>query len=224
VLLICMVAIPMAALFGTPPQRRPVHGAPPHETRREGFEAVGVVAEPAPVVENATEPGITMATGIVSSTAPPPPPEAIDSSRQVRTLAAASRPSVVGASPSPTPSKAQYKVAPLWAPPHGSGYASPAGPRLEAAQGSTAGAIGVSVAASLDVERGVVEERLRELGANHYRLETWGRDGMYRFLCNVTVHRDSNFSRYFESTDREPIRAMRDVLAQVEAWRAATPR
>ena len=64
-------------------------------------------------------------------------------------------------------------------------------------------------------------ERLRQLGATHCLLESWGdRKQLYRFCCKMAVQGSPNFIRYFEATDSDPVRTMAQVLQQVEAWRA----
>jgi hypothetical protein len=66
------------------------------------------------------------------------------------------------------------------------------------------------------------QQRLRELGATYYLLESWGRRGeLYRFHCKVAIAGNADYTRHFESTDAEPAQAMQTVLREVEAWRAA---
>jgi len=66
-----------------------------------------------------------------------------------------------------------------------------------------------------------IQDRLRELGATRYLLEYWGsRQQLYRFYCKMAVAGNPNYTRYFEDTDSDPLRAMAEVLRQVEAWRA----
>ncbi len=63
-------------------------------------------------------------------------------------------------------------------------------------------------------------ERLRELGANYYLLETWGEDsGLFRFHCKMAVGGEHRQSRHFEATAADPLVAVDTVLAQVESWR-----
>ena len=70
-----------------------------------------------------------------------------------------------------------------------------------------------------------IEQRLRELGATYYLLETWGDEGeLFRFQGRIAVMEDPSCQRYFEAVDREPLVTMRRVLAQVEAWKSATVR
>ena len=66
-----------------------------------------------------------------------------------------------------------------------------------------------------------IQQRLRQLGATYYLLETWGSDGQsYRFYCRLPIQGDRTNSRYFEVIDTDQLRAMDRVLRQVEAWRA----
>jgi hypothetical protein len=66
-----------------------------------------------------------------------------------------------------------------------------------------------------------LEHRLRDLGATHYRLETWGDEGeLFRFRCMMAVPGRANHNRYFEATDPEALGCMERVLAQIERWHA----
>lgn len=72
-----------------------------------------------------------------------------------------------------------------------------------------------------DDQSTVIQERLRQLGATYYLLESWGsREQLYRFYCKVAVGGNPNYTQYFEATDSDPLRTMTRVLQQVEAWRA----
>jgi hypothetical protein len=65
-----------------------------------------------------------------------------------------------------------------------------------------------------------MQNRLRQLGATYYLLETWGNEQQYyRFYCKMAVGGNTNYTHCFESTDSDPIAAMTTVLKQVEAWR-----
>ena len=69
-----------------------------------------------------------------------------------------------------------------------------------------------------------MERRLREYGATYYLLETWGKDGeLYRFHCKMAVGNNPNYTRHFEATDSDALKAMGQVLERVEAWRAGRP-
>ncbi len=70
----------------------------------------------------------------------------------------------------------------------------------------------------------VMERKLREYGATYYLLETWGNDGeLYRFHCKMAVGNNPNYTRHFEATDRDALRAIAQVLERVESWRAGRP-
>lgn len=65
-----------------------------------------------------------------------------------------------------------------------------------------------------------IQLRLRELGASYYLLESWGSQRqLYRFSCKMAVGGNTDFTRYFESADADPLQAMLQVLRQVETWR-----
>jgi hypothetical protein len=65
------------------------------------------------------------------------------------------------------------------------------------------------------------QQRLRELGATYYLLESWGNRGeLYRFHCKVAIAGNPDYTRHFEATDPHPARAMQMVLKDVEAWRS----
>jgi hypothetical protein len=65
-----------------------------------------------------------------------------------------------------------------------------------------------------------IQQRLRELGATYYLLETLGTGGIqYRFHCKMAVAGNPNNTRQFEATDADPARAMQTVLRDVETWR-----
>jgi hypothetical protein len=73
----------------------------------------------------------------------------------------------------------------------------------------------------LDGQFIATQRRLRELGATYYLLETWGSQGeLFRFYCKAAVAGNASYTRYFEATDTEPLRAMAKVLEQVQEWRA----
>ncbi|HBO45492.1 MAG TPA: hypothetical protein DD670_16485 [Planctomycetaceae bacterium] len=68
----------------------------------------------------------------------------------------------------------------------------------------------------------MIQERLRDMGAVSYRLETWGdRHQLYRFQCEITVHGSPHLTRHFEATDGHPLLAMHKVLVEAEAWQAS---
>jgi hypothetical protein len=66
-----------------------------------------------------------------------------------------------------------------------------------------------------------IQQRLRRLGATYYLLEAWGGgDQLYRFHCRMALAGSPGATRHFEATDRDPFEAMSKVLREVEAWRA----
>ena len=66
-----------------------------------------------------------------------------------------------------------------------------------------------------------IQDRLRQLGATYYLLESWGSGlQLYRFYCKMAVGGNPDYAYYFEAVDIDRLRAMDRVLQQVEAWRA----
>ncbi len=69
-----------------------------------------------------------------------------------------------------------------------------------------------------------IQNRLRHLGATYYLLESWGSQGeLYRFYCKMAVGGTSTYNRYFEATDADALQAMAKVLAEVETWKSGRP-
>ncbi len=64
-----------------------------------------------------------------------------------------------------------------------------------------------------------IQQRLRQLGAVYYMLESWGQEGNYRFVCRIAIDGNPEYTRYFEATGRDGLTAMNNVLQQVEAAR-----
>ena len=65
-----------------------------------------------------------------------------------------------------------------------------------------------------------IQQRLRQLGATWYALETWGNEGRFHFSCRVAVEGNPSLTRLFQASDAEAFRAMGQVLQQVERWKA----
>jgi hypothetical protein len=64
-----------------------------------------------------------------------------------------------------------------------------------------------------------IQRRLRDLGAVYYRLETWGsKTPGFRFHCRVALGEHKGLSRHFEATDFGALASMEKVLAEVELW------
>jgi hypothetical protein len=67
----------------------------------------------------------------------------------------------------------------------------------------------------------VIQERLRQLGATYYLLESWGnQQQLYRFYCKMAVGGSAQYTRCFEATHADALQSMVQVLRQVEAWRS----
>ncbi len=65
-------------------------------------------------------------------------------------------------------------------------------------------------------------DRLKELGATYVLLESWGdRQEQFRFYCKIAIAGNPNYTYRFEATSPAPLSAMAEVLQQVENWRAA---
>jgi hypothetical protein len=66
-----------------------------------------------------------------------------------------------------------------------------------------------------------IQDRLRQLGATYFLLETWGNQRQYfRFYCQMAVGGNASYTHYFEATNLDPLAAMSDVLRQIEVWRS----
>jgi len=72
-----------------------------------------------------------------------------------------------------------------------------------------------------------VHERLKQLGATYYLLEAWGdHSDAFRFYCRMSIGGNSHVTRPFYCVDADPLKAMNNVLQQVEDWQkggGATP-
>lgn len=67
-----------------------------------------------------------------------------------------------------------------------------------------------------------IPQRLKQLGAEYLKLESVaGSELQYRFRCTVPLPGSEAYGRQFEVTASDPVEAMQQVLAQVEAWQAA---
>jgi hypothetical protein len=64
-----------------------------------------------------------------------------------------------------------------------------------------------------------IQDRLRQLGATYYLLESCGdQSADYRFYCRMSIGGNPQVTRSFQSTDSEPLKAMSKVLQQIEDW------
>ncbi len=66
-----------------------------------------------------------------------------------------------------------------------------------------------------------IQQRLRQLGATSYALETWGNEGRFHFTCRVSVDGNPGLNRLFQASDAEPLPAMAKVLHEVEQWKSS---
>jgi hypothetical protein len=126
-------------------------------------------------------------------------------------LASASTPA---GSTSPTASAGE---APRFTPTASAGERSPApivAPALPAATAETA------VAPADPAACQEIQNRLQKLGATYYVLESWGDERqLYRFCCKMAVGGNADYVHCFEATHADPLRAMQQVLRDVETWR-----
>jgi hypothetical protein len=76
---------------------------------------------------------------------------------------------------------------------------------------------------TVEVDRmSTLMSRLEELGGIDPDLVAWGTSGkLYRFRCRARWGESPMHTRHFESVATEPLVAVEDVLAKVQAWRAA---
>jgi hypothetical protein len=64
--------------------------------------------------------------------------------------------------------------------------------------------------------------RLQEIGGADPKLAPWGSSGeLYRFCCRARMDNMPALSRHFEAVAAEPVAAVEQVIAKVEAWRTA---
>jgi hypothetical protein len=88
-----------------------------------------------------------------------------------------------------------------------------------AAASEPAGPEGTAALTSGDNAFRQIGARLRELGAANYRLETWGaQNEQYRFECRMSIGGNIGVTQHFEAVEDDPLRAMENVLRQVDDW------
>jgi hypothetical protein len=77
-------------------------------------------------------------------------------------------------------------------------------------------------AATVESEMPTLLARLERLGAVDSQLAPWGSGGkLYRFCCRAVLADSRQHTRHFESVAAEPLAAVEQVVAKVEAWRVA---
>lgn len=248
IMLSCMILVPVVAVFGTSwlnfwnkkgaqatastPPAAPPHGAMPLGPSNAGRLAATPMSAPEPRPLSSEPPAArgsdTSATAVSGSpwSAGPPPLAMPATSNATPRFETATIPPP-GASPPITGVRAREN----WPVVQASGQSEPStfqsrnGRVLQASAPASAMPAAVSSlaappAASTDWFRWT-QQRLRELGATYYLLETIGPKGdQYRFHCTMAIGGDPQYTRTFEATDTDPTAAMRAVLDKVEAWRA----
>ena len=206
VMLACLVAIPLAAIFGTsmPEIVRKLLAAngPAQGSSADGPDRYDLQFEPMPQANAAS-----------MLPAPAEGPTTATDWQTRPTLPGSQGPDRSANPPRPAVISASYEtVGPGSQPPGTADWPQNAAPALLPPQ---------QRAPSAFDQFTQIQQRLRQLGATYYLLETWGSDGQsYRFYCRLPIQGDRTNSRYFEVIDTDQLRAMDRVLRQVEAWRA----
>lgn len=249
VMVTCLVAVPLAAVIGTalPKVLKSAWQGQPVAVSQEKEESPGMTRaqEPPPLAHApllADEPGQTAPTVAADEA---PPISAAPLARITAVRPAPADPVAIITDVRPVSSGEIAQTAPLWnASPRSArssatrqttAHSLTARPLLKTdysppspttARATTVGADDAPLA-SLERPAGPndsfarSERRLRELGATHYRLETWGSQGeLYRCTCNIPVRPRSAAARHFESIEPAPSAAIDAVIRQVEHWRA----
>jgi hypothetical protein len=130
-------------------------------------------------------------------------------------------PAVVELASASTPSPPPLSDAPRFVPPSPTGDPQSVEAAAAAMPAPPANVAAATAAPSSNF--GGVPERLQQLGATYYVLESWGNDQqLYHFYCKMAVAGSANYTHCFEATDADPGQAMQQVLRQVESWRQRT--
>ena len=225
VMLVCLVVVPVVAIFGTSipdAVKRPVEryfgislGSPPPLSEAPRFLPNAATAPPA-VVSTDVPPA---AMPPVASSAPLTPPNV---AVLVNPLGSSQSPAWDADRASSAIIPAGYQ-APVEPAKPGQPMVAVGGAPLQSPYGSDSTATVCPSAVSGENDRfTLIQQRLRDLGATYFLLESWGSQGqLYRFYCKMAIGGNSNYNRYFEATDPDAIRVMSKVLNEVEAWRAS---
>ncbi len=65
-----------------------------------------------------------------------------------------------------------------------------------------------------------LKARLDRLGASYQPLRPWGNQGLlYRFECSMSVPDYPQWDRHFEATDPDPVSAVARVVEEIESWK-----
>lgn len=239
-MLACVVAIPVVALSGS---------SLPKTVKElmEGKWPGGGSGELKPNVSPQFEPVPSTSVNLTAPTPPSTPPAAIDPSRAWPT-GAQSLAASPAAAPQNLPA-AEYPGEPivrqLPPPPARTGTSPMLDPFVQQAQSTadlretsapsgpmerprelrpTSDSIPAAPAPTESVaERGALtqyQQWLQQQGATYLALETWGsQQQLFRCHCQMAMGGNPNCTRHFEATSADPLQAMAQVVAQVEAWR-----
>jgi hypothetical protein len=204
-MLACVVAIPAVALWGTSWSdvvKRIEDFRLPQQCL-DFLSASSSTSSDDP--SHSTTPGAVTAT--TESSAPGPLASAVQGTGDTRSIAATPL-KPVAAAPS--------AVVPI-------GYQASTGASPVVAPVTDAAGQGAGGAGAADQFR-AIQERLRQLGATYYLLESWGnQQQLYRFYCKMAVGGSAQYTRCFEATHADALQSMVQVLRQVETWRSGGP-
>ncbi|HJT32870.1 MAG TPA: hypothetical protein VJ783_12590 [Pirellulales bacterium] len=249
VMVTCLVAVPLAAVVGTAlPKvlKSALHGETASFASRA--DSPGVVIEDEPQSPAVRAPLLAGEVAEASSEAAPgdepPADDPVPVARITGVRPAAARPVATITDVRPTTTTGLAQTAPLWSAPPRTARPSAGGqatvqsraPRpllktdytpppiqstaIRVDDGPEAPLASLERPAGPNDSFARSERRLRELGATHYRLETWGARGeFYRCTCNIPVRPRSPAARHFESIEPAPSEAIEAVIRQVEHWR-----
>jgi hypothetical protein len=68
-----------------------------------------------------------------------------------------------------------------------------------------------------------LRSHLNSLGVKHFKLEKWGNRGeLFRFSCFVTPSESYSYAKPFSAIGADAVTVIRSVIAEIEAWRAAS--
>ena len=258
VMMVCLIAIPLAALFGTslpdafkaikegrwPTLAGAAHASPPTQTALDEPAKFEPAGQPVPARAATLFSRSTNGAEPARATPLPSDPPQLATHWPGDTAAAGSAvvpAGYVAAADSPSRAANPAAVSPLPARPAADGQ--PAADLIPSAvppnmanmvpldalaeARTTAGSAGATAAAGRSPEASATadpfsytQDRLRKMGATYYLLESWGgQQRLYRFYCKMAVGGNPNYTRYFEAIEPDPLRAMSQVLQQVENWR-----
>ncbi|MEX2560980.1 MAG: hypothetical protein WD403_13750 [Pirellulales bacterium] len=227
VMIVCLVTVPLVAVMGTalPQLLRPAERRQLAHAEREGYQGTSgvLLAERKRAVDKGAAPRLASRGAEHGSQ----PAEAV----RAETTSSAEE-SRSAARPARGPGISITAVRPLSPQPTGQFWSAGANPGPPQRQGpdTTLQATVYSQPAPargsarrlprVPAEMARGQERLRELGAVEYRLETWGEQGeLFRFQCRMPAADGSPAQRHFEATDRDPSLAVISVVREVERWR-----